>query len=83
MRWVSRLLSNDNDMKSQPAWPHRCIGDIAKLGEQVNSYFGEKIQHCATISIADIQTKVVKVVTISPMRLRGQAGWLFISFLLH
>ncbi len=26
MLWVSRLLSNNNDMKSQPAWPHRLIG---------------------------------------------------------
>ncbi len=33
------------------------------FGEQVNSF----------ISIADIQTKVVKVVTISPIRMSGQA----------
>ena len=41
MRWVSRLLSNNNDMKSQ-AWPRNRIGDIVtsvepSFGEQVDS----------------------------------------------
>ncbi len=68
--------------RASQAWPRRRIGDIvtsvrAKLGEQVDSFFREK----NGISIADIQTKVVKVVTISPMRLRDQA-WLALHIIL-
>ena len=58
---------------SQRVWPDMRIGDIV-TSEKI--CFGEQ-----GISIADIQTKVVKVVTISPIRMSGQA-WLALHIIL-
>ncbi len=59
---------------SHRVWPDMRIGDIV-TSEKTS--FGESRIHFIWskngISIADIQTKVVKVVTISPIHMSGQA----------
>ena len=61
MRWVSTLLSNNNDMMSQATqthWSHIRPLPLSQLGEEGRFIFWRKI------SIADIQTKVVKLVAL-------------------
>ncbi len=72
LRWVNRLLSNNNDMKSQ-ARPCRRIG--------VSHFHWSQAWRRSRfiISIADKPTKVVKEVTLTPMRLRGLAWLLTLS----
>ncbi len=57
---------------SQRVWPDMRIGDIVTFIPRRYALHGEQ----DGISIADIQTKVVKVVTISPKRMSGQTLWL-------
>ncbi len=79
MRWVSRLLSNNNEYE-EPCIPRVRIGDTVTSEELC---FGEEGRlKINGISIADIQTKVVKEMTVSPIRTRGMHGSSY-SFLLH
>ncbi len=84
MRWVSRLLSNNNEYE-EPCIPRVRIGDTVTFEELCHwrrrsiENFGQFFWFTWSkngISIADIQTKVVKIVIISPIRMSGQTLWL-------
>ncbi len=72
MRWVNRLLSNNNDTISQAAQTHQ-------YWSQGHFRLSQLEKKGRFISIADIQTKVVKLVALTPMRLLTLSIWIQIT----